>query len=91
MFNRKFQRLSVTLSRLAWMAQISGGGISWEMGVSRRSKKCAAAAVVMLGSERAGASGGSDTPLHLYENGFTGRLRREESVRVLHGREGRAR
>ena len=40
-----------------------------------------------VGQQRAGASGGSDTPLHLYENGFTGRLRREESVCSLHGRE----
>ena len=47
--------------------------------MSRRSKKCAeaavAATVVMLGSEASRGSGGSDTPLHLYENGFTGWLR----------------
>ena len=31
-------------------------------------------------------SGGSDTPLHLYENGFTGRLRRTRFAFFTEGR-----
>ena len=61
--------------------------------MSRRSKKCAEAAaaaaavtVVMLGSEASRGSGGSDTPLHLYENGFTGRLRRTTFAFFTEGR-----